>query len=807
MASIDIVESNFAAGEVDPSIRDRKDTDLYYAGVQRARNVVARIQGGLQTRPGMRHLLCPEVLVPARFPVGSTIVYPRGALSGDRTVHTTTELEHTLFGDYVTFSGTLGQDYVSVRPQAGETVFQAVWPEIESIDDRRVSINMQFWGPSYQTANEVVLVREYRDSNGNWSSPSWTASEITLSRDIIRTQFNLFVGTGWTGIRYKVKAGQSGIYWIFASGLSIDNLSGAMPVPLDERGRIVPFHFDDDEKYIAVILPGGGAIIHEGTQVATFVGPWNGRQIAGLSFAQHLDTLFVFHQDFRPYSIQRQGAHSSWSAFNWPLKNIPRDGAPPPSEDLIVSDVSETDYTWDRELGTTASDLEVYRIRGLTETLLASGDVTISPTDDGGSLTLAGSVDLDVGDTIRVSQKDTRDFTMSDEAGWPRCGSFYQGRMVLAGSKSYPTSIWFSRSGDYQDFDIRSPENDDSGILVAYDAENVPAFHAIRPGRNLQIYADLAEVWVPRPQSGTLTPTNIALVEASERGSKRGVAVVDVDGMTAVVQRGGRSIRRFVFNETVQAYKSRSMSISAAHLIQNPVDLAYLSSPSDNDTSLLFVVDASGYLAVLAIEPDEDIAAWSRWDTNGRILDVEKLDDEVFALVQRGDSVCLEKFDRSAELDAAAYGTGAKSGGTWEHLAGFSVSVVADGRREDGIEADASGAITFPDRSEVKWEVGLAWAKTGDDSHSQNHSWVVKTLPYISRNPHSRASGRNVKRRIKEVSIAYRDGHGFWVNSNFMGLGDVDRVEDLADWSRRAQVTISGDRPVLINSINYEVSV
>ncbi len=56
--------------------------------------------------------------------------------------------------------------------------------------------------------------------------------------------------------------------------------------------------------------------------------------------------------------------------------------------------------------------------------------------------------------------------------------------------------------------------------------------------------------------------------------------------------------------------------------------------------------------------------------------------EDVYALVQRGDSVMIEQLDDGLDLDSALEGHHAEPISTWaglEHLEGFSVSILADG--------------------------------------------------------------------------------------------------------------------------------
>lgn len=56
MRTLRTVQTSFTAGEVDPRLDARVDVTRYYSGASRLRNVLVLPQGGVQRRPGLRHV-------------------------------------------------------------------------------------------------------------------------------------------------------------------------------------------------------------------------------------------------------------------------------------------------------------------------------------------------------------------------------------------------------------------------------------------------------------------------------------------------------------------------------------------------------------------------------------------------------------------------------------------------------------------------------------------------------------------------------------------------------------------------------
>src|SRR5690606_37259389 len=93
----------------------------------------------------------------------------------------------------------------------------------------------------------------------------------------------------------------------------------------------------------------------------------------------------------------------------------------------------------------------------------------------------------------------------------------------------------------------------------------------------------------------------------------------------------------------------------------------------------------------------EAVAAWTLHETDGAVLSVAVVGEDVYLLVDRGGGHAIEMFDPALHLDCALTGTAESPAVTWsglDHLEGRTVSVVADGI----VRADqtvAGGAVTL----------------------------------------------------------------------------------------------------------------
>lgn len=92
--------------------------------------------------------------------------------------------------------------------------------------------------------------------------------------------------------------------------------------------REFKFSFSEDQEYVFVFAPYTLSIYKEiaglqTRQVILFI-PISSENIPGISFAQQLDTMIIFHKDIVTQEVQRQGSDVDWKIAPWAYENIPK---------------------------------------------------------------------------------------------------------------------------------------------------------------------------------------------------------------------------------------------------------------------------------------------------------------------------------------------------------------------------------------------------------------------------------------------------------------------------------------------------
>lgn len=640
--------------------------------------------------------------------------------------------------------------------------------------------------------------------------------------------------------------------------------------------RLCSFQFSTEQAYLFVFHHKTVTIFRNEAVVATVVAPWSSDEIcaevtadgamisAGLSWAQSLDTLVVFHEEYQPRQIQRTGSHTSWALGLYELENLPIRAFP---GGVYVNGVDEV-----QELGFTNSGTGNNWVDGDIFTLMLEDEETdnirYSPTaavmeatiqaalralpNTGGGLTVAytgsaniyevtfggadgdrpwGSMSYQIISADEVPSVDIvvttpgerpGEAVWSDTRGWPRCGVFFQGRLFVAGSYSLPNTVWASRAGAPNDFNNKR-QSVDYGFEFSSDTDDVPAFLAIYAGRHLQLFSTAGEFYVPVSESEAITPENFVLRRTTSRGMKPGLPVYEVDGGTLFVQRRGKTLREFIYADAESAYQANSVSLLSSHLMRDPVGMAMQKSSSTDAADFIFMANIDGTMTVFCTLRTQEVNAFTLWNTLGNWLDVKSVLDSVYTATERtvdGQAVrFVEVLDEDVSTDCAVIGAGVATEGTAAHLGTQDVDILLDGYVQPR-KALVAGEVEFARASASSWEIGLPWP----DAHADypGFRWVVRTLPPEQSLSDGTMAGR--KRRISNVGLMLHETTGIIVQGNRVPLQQFGahlldqpvpvftgrkRIPALLGWSYDGKLAMGDTVPTraTIIQLSYAVSV
>jgi hypothetical protein len=286
-----------------------------------------------------------------------------------------------------------------------------------------------------------------------------------------------------------------------------------------------------------------------------------------------------------------------------------------------------------------------------------------------------------------------------------------------------------------------------------------------------------------------------------------------VDGATVFVQRQGKALGDFVFNDTVNGYVTTKISVLSSHLLKSPRDIAVRNATSTDEGNRLQIVNGDdGSIACYTLLRSEEVVAATEWTTDGDFLAIGVDIIDTYAVTKRNidgsDKYYVELFDDSLTLDCASSGTAATTITGLSYLEGRTVKVIRDGV----VEADkivTSGEITLDREATQSYQIGL------------DYTPVVETMPVEPR----LASGsiRSFKKRILEVNSEHFESSAVTINGEqvaFRQFGNdnldipiepftgVKTSGPLLGFVNEGKITISQSvpLPMTVLALDYKIS-
>ena len=281
--------------------------------------------------------------------------------------------------------------------------------------------------------------------------------------------------------------------------------------------------------------------------------------------------------------------------------------------------------------------------------------------------------------------------------GYPAAVTFHQNRLVFAGSLAQPDTVWFSKTGNFYNFNLGEAKDDES-IQITASVGEIQQIRHIVSNRDLQVFSASAEFYIPAFQNQVITPTNAQLRRQTPFGSGF-ERPQSIDGATLFVQKGGKIIREYIYSDSEAAYVANPISTISSHLIKTPIEMNTLYGALSRSESYVFILNNDGTLAVFNSNRAEQRAGWVEFTTNGKFHSTITIDDRVFANIEfdLGDGttkIILCEFNGRYNTDMAKTYTG--TAGVFDVSADFNdgaVLHVIDGNNYVGEFTVASGNI------------------------------------------------------------------------------------------------------------------
>ena len=499
------------------------------------------------------------------------------------------------------------------------------------------------------------------------------------------------------------------------------------------KTRLIPFEFSTTQTYILEFgntyirfFKDKGQILDSGSayEIST---PYLTAELFEIKFAQSADVMYITHPNHEVMKLSRTG-HTSWTLAEVAFTDGP----------YLATNSTATTLTPASASVATGVNITASAVTGI------NGGAGFQTTDVGRIISFnSGKAKITARtNTTVVVATITTAFTntnataafnlgaFSNTTGHPSCVSFFEQRLVFAGTKDEPQTIFFSAAGDYEN--MTTGTNAGDAMVYTIAANQVNAIRYMKAVRTLVVGTTGGEYTVSADGTdASITPTNITIKRQSSYGSAN-VDAIPAGNAILFLQKARRKIRELQYNFDSDGYQAPDLTILNDSATNSGInEMVYQQEPG----SIIWCVRDDGVLAALTYQRSENVIAWSRHIFGGvfgsgdavcesaATISGDLTEDEVWVIIKRTVNgatkryvECFSDFDfdetdptdfkfLDSHLSYSGSSTTTLSG--LSHLEGQAVSILADGSVHAN-KTVSSGAITL-DRAVTKACVGLSY--------------------------------------------------------------------------------------------------
>ena len=538
--------------------------------------------------------------------------------------------------------------------------------------------------------------------------------------------------------------------------------------------------------------------------------PYLTAELFDIKYAQSADVMYITHPNHEVEKLSRTG-HTSWTLTDVDFTKGP------------MQDANTTDTTLNpgQSAVGTGIALVASAVTGINSgSGFLSTDVGRFVFLSGGYAKITGVTDT-TNATITIitalsgasATADWRLGAFSDTTGHPSSVTFFEQRLVFAGTTNEPQTLFFSKSGDYENMDanIGGTIADDDAIIYTIASNQVNAIRFMTATRTLIVGTAGGEFTVSGGGTDVaITPTNILIKKQSNHGAAN-VDAIAAGNATLFLQRAKRKIRELAYNFDVDGYLAPDMTILAEHITEGGItQMAYQQEPNQ----IVWMTRDDGELIGLTYQREQQVTAWHRQIFGGSfssgnavcesvaVIPTDDAEYQVYVIVKRTiNSVTrryveyLNGFDFTetdnttfnfldSQLDYSGSATTTITG--LDHLEGQTVSILADGSTHPD-KTVSSGSITL-DRSSTKVKVGLSFTS------------LLQTMRLDAGAANGTSQGKT--KRIYDISLRLFESVGVEVGPD---LNNMERIpfRSSTDAMDTAIPVFTGDKEIEFRG-NYE---
>ena len=386
-----------------------------------------------------------------------------------------------------------------------------------------------------------------------------------------------------------------------------------------------------------------GGTVEEILEVTT---PFATADLFELKFAQNGSDLYIAHPTYNPQKLTYTSTTSWAIAAHSPIKRVYSDsqvitGITKASPAVVTYAGADTYSNGDIILITAVVGMTQVNDKEFTVANVNTGANTfeLSGIDSTGYTTYSS------GGLIQEITDTAMDFLATDE--YPAAVGFYEQRLVYAGSNNQPNTMFFSKSGEVDDF-TQGTEVDEGISYTITGANKIIWLNGTN--RFLAVGTQNDVYQVTGGIDDVVTPTSISIRPTNSFG----VADMMPIGRGSQIfysQNNRLIVRSFEYDFQADSYVPVDRNTIADHITNSGIlQLDY----QEGRPNILWAVKTNGELVGMTVEDAETVSGWHRHKTDGIYTSIAVTPrsvqyDQLWACVKRTiegvDSYYIEYFE------------------------------------------------------------------------------------------------------------------------------------------------------------------
>jgi hypothetical protein len=416
--------------------------------------------------------------------------------------------------------------------------------------------------------------------------------------------------------------------------------------------------------------------------------------------------------------------------------------------------------------------------------------ITAGASDTANTTGAGGATGIRVSTTDFTNNWDEQTFSI--RRGHPSAVAFHEDRLWFGGTTEIPNGMWGSVVGSYFDFDVGSGQDDES-VQFQIASQRFSKIRHLVSARGLLVFSEGVEFAVETGAGEPITPGG-AEVRAQTTFGANYIRPRVFDGAVLFIGANNKTVREFIYDFSTDAFTSPDVMTAASHLLAAPIDFTVVYGTATRDEQYAMFIDSDGDMAIFHSIRQEQLAAWTPWETHGsdKFDSVCTLGSKVFVSALRGGTYFLERVefdDPDITLDSSKSMT-ASSTVTWalgSTYASKTVSVLSGGRYIGDFTANGSGTITLDDP--------VTEIIAGFD-------FDVEIIPMPPIQQHFDGPTVGERRRINAVNVHYFETVACTINGGVV-LSQNELTEDMED----PPVPFTGKRRTFLRGYDMDPAV